>query len=221
VRAILLDAGNTLVELDHVLLARHAGREVAAVRTAEHRARRILDLELGVPGRSTEAPDTLDRYLGLVFAELGLTSGWLPLLAMRRRLWTVPVPGASHVLTRLRRRGYRLGVVSNSDGSIAGVLAGLGLARHLEVIVDSGTVEVEKPDPAIFTFALDHLRLPADQVLYVGDLFHVDAVGACAAGLHAAIVDPAGNRSELEVPRLQGGIADLLALPLPLADGLA
>jgi hypothetical protein len=51
----------------------------------------------------------------------------------------------------------------------------------------------------------------------VGDLFHADVVGACAAGVHAALLDPFGDWEELDCEML----SDLPALAerLPAARG--
>jgi putative hydrolase of the HAD superfamily len=83
-------------------------------------------------------------------------------------------------------------VVSNADGRIAHALERAGLADLLEVIVDSGVVGVEKPDPAIFAHALEPLGLAASQTWYLGDTVHYDAAAAEAAGMTSWIIDHGG-----------------------------
>ncbi len=73
---------------------------------------------------------------------------------------------------------------------MAQALDSAGLGEHFEVVVDSKLAGVEKPDPRIFSFAIEALGLRPDEVLYIGDIYEVDVVGAEAAGLHAALVDP-------------------------------
>jgi HAD superfamily hydrolase (TIGR01549 family) len=211
-RGILFDAGNTLVQLDHDLLGQRAGVVPDRVRAAELRARIELDAHLGRGGGSTESRGFLTRYLSLIWQELGQTRGWEPLVAERHRLWTRADPEAAPVLTALARDArLQLGVVSNSDGTLAELLGRLELDRHLRVIIDSGCVGMEKPDPAIFELALDRLGLPAAAVWYVGDLYHVDVVGAARAGLQPILLDPAGLRPSLEVPCIRS-LAALLEL---------
>jgi putative hydrolase of the HAD superfamily len=44
-------------------------------------------------------------------------------------------------------------------------------------------VGIEKPDRRIFDLALDRLGLDADEVVYVGDSWEIDVVGARNAGI--------------------------------------
>ena len=61
------------------------------------------------------------------------------------------------------------------------------------VVVDSAVVGVAKPDPAIFSIALDAIGVPASRtVLYVGDSLRYDVAGAVAAGLQPVHLDPHG-----------------------------
>ena len=212
-RGILLDAGNTLVGLDLDLLGRQAGAAPALVRQAELRARLELDRHLGSSLDSTESRSALTLYLSLIWRELGRSGGWEALVEERHRLWTQADPEASLVLADLAQRGFQLGVISNSDGTIEALLGELGLDRHLEVIVDSGCVGVEKPDPAIFDVGLARLGLPAGEVMYVGDLYHVDVIGAAAAGLQPVLMDPTGLRPPLGIPciRSLSGLLELVS----------
>jgi putative hydrolase of the HAD superfamily len=202
VRAIFFDAGNTLVHMDYDAIARALAREGVAtsgveVRRAEWRARVRLDASLG-PGASTEHPDTGDRYLAFLLDELGVRSATTvaALTAWRRGynrpqgLWTVAEESAEAALTLTRRTGLAAAVISNSNGTIAGLLAGLGLGRHLDFVIDSFEVGVEKPDARIFQIALARAGLQPEQAAYVGDLYSVDVLGARAAGLPAVLMDP-------------------------------
>ena len=51
----------------------------------------------------------------------------------------------------------------------------------------------EKPDPRIFQAALEPLGIAPEGVLYVGDIYEVDVVGARRAGMDVVLLDPAGN----------------------------
>ncbi|MFP3948167.1 MAG: HAD family hydrolase, partial [Longimicrobiales bacterium] len=84
---------------------------------------------------------------------------------------------------------------------VMALMESVGLRHHFEFVLDSGTVGVEKPDPAIFRLAVDNLDLEPEECLYVGDLFPVDVVGARRAGLRALLVDPFGRMDE-EVDRI-------------------
>ena len=133
-RAIFFDAGNTLIHMDfEAIAAALAGQGVAAtadeVQRAEWRARVRLDATLQ-PGASTEHPDTGDRYLAFVLDELGVHSpATRSALATWRRsynppngLWTVLDPQAEVALALARRAGLAAAVISNSNGSVDGIL---------------------------------------------------------------------------------------------------
>jgi putative hydrolase of the HAD superfamily len=64
------------------------------------------------------------------------------------------------------------------------------------VVIDSTVVGIEKPDPRIFTFALDALGVSAEDaagVVHVGDTIFADVRGARAAGLRPLHLDPYGD----------------------------
>jgi putative hydrolase of the HAD superfamily len=132
-------------------------------------------------------------------------------------VWTQPVSTARLVLAELYERGVPIGVVSNSGGQAAEHLELLGICRvdgeqhagtsgkdagvPVRCVVDSFVVGVEKPDPAIFSFALDALGLPAStRIAYVGDTVTADVRGARAAGLTPLLYDPHGFHRERPVP---------------------
>jgi putative hydrolase of the HAD superfamily len=202
VRAIFFDAGNTLIRMDYPVIVAELARLGAPVtlgdlERAEWRARVRLDASFA-PGASTEHPDTGERYLRLILDELGVRDATIQsaLSAWRRGynapmgFWTQMEPEADLALKHARERGLRTAVISNSNGTVADILAHLGLARDLEFIIDSFNVGVEKPDPRIFRIALDRAGLAPSEAVYVGDLYSIDVVGARAAGMRAILMDP-------------------------------
>lgn len=212
-RAVFLDAGNTLVGLDYEVITErvradgHHHLTVSDVRTAEQRARARLDPHLAA-ARSTETLDTFRLYLRYTLDGLGIP--WDPAaerLADDLRaakppygLWSTLVPEAPAVLDRLRRRGLRLAVVSNSNGTVGDILRMVGLAGYLDAIMDSGLVGVEKPHPKIFETAAAAVGVRTDEAVHVGDLYSVDVVGARAAGCRAILLDPAGVWWDADCP---------------------
>lgn len=203
-RAILFDAGNTLLQMNYPAIAGYlAGRghavSVAAVRDAELRARVRLDGDLA-SGASTESRDTHGRYLRYVLLHLGIADeGEVQAIARWRRdfnppvgLWNRADPEARAALRLVKEAGLIAGVISNSNGSVRSVLEETQLARDLDLIIDSAVVGVEKPDERIFRLALERAGVPPGAALYIGDLYSVDVVGARRAGLGAVLLDPRG-----------------------------
>ena len=236
IRCVLFDAGNTLLHLDYAAIAaviERQGCKVSAldVRRAEYAAKAFIDERLGPhgdPPRSLEAilwqADHPERrsYFATVCHALGVpgdrTGRIVAELSQQNRqncLWRVVEDDTPSVLGTLQDRGYRLGVVSNSDGRIEAELTRWGLRRFLDVVVDSHVVGVEKPHPAIFEQALAAFSSRPSAAVYVGDVFGVDVLGARRAGLHPVLIDPLGcYPGEVDCPRI-GKLSELSVL-LPL-----
>jgi len=116
-------------------------------------------------------------------------------------------------LRRFRAAGLRLVVVSNANGRMRTALERMGLAPHVDLVVDSHEEGVEKPDPRIFAHALARIGARADRTLHVGDLYHTDVVGARRAGLRAVLLDLAGLYHDHDCERVASlaELADRLA----------
>ena len=102
----------------------------------------------------------------------------------------------------LRARGKTLGLISNWDARLDGILRDLGLTRRLDSVVISHQVGAEKPAPAIFRRAVELCGLAPGLALHVGDSYEEDVVGARAAGMQAVWLcrDGATSRTEADVP---------------------
>ena len=86
------------------------------------------------------------------------------------------------LLARLHKR-YRLGLVSNFYGNLAGVCAEAGIAAHFDVIVDSTRVGFTKPDARIFGHAAAALGVDPAHVTFIGDSPTRDMAGARLVGM--------------------------------------
>ena len=206
-RAVFFDAGNTLLRMDCAAIARQVRRyrpgvTAADVRRAEWRARVRLDAEVLAPGAvSTESRATGDRYLRLIAQQLGVTDdaslvaldAWRQSYNVPVGVWGVADPRASAALAAVRAAGVGAAVISNSNGSVRSILESLGLTHHLDFVLDSFEVGVEKPDPRIFQLALERSGLRPEEAVYIGDLYSVDVLGARAVGMEAVLLDPGGS----------------------------
>jgi HAD superfamily hydrolase (TIGR01509 family) len=202
IRAILFDLGNTLLFLDYERIAAGvapvAGVPLSAAALASHAEAAALEMERG---SATDAErgrlflDALFRLAGVPAKKAADVRSALRRLHAERHLWSGLSRGTEATLQRLKRAGVRLGVVSNSDGRAEEALIASGLRDAFEVVVDSAIAGVEKPDPRIFLGALAALDVAPEDALYVGDLYEVDVAGARAAGMTAALVDPAGRHA--------------------------
>lgn len=212
-KAVLFDAGNTVILINYRVVAGALAAEgfdvkEAPVREAEYRARVRIDPILA-QRKSTEAPEIFKTYVRFVFEGVGVEWGAAAERAFdaiadynrRQNLWNRPHPQAGEVLGALRRRGLAIGMISNSDGSIERIVTEGGLRPYFNFVLDSRVVGVEKPDPGIFLMALDRAGVAPGEALYIGDLYSVDVLGARAAGLDAILLDPAGLWGHVDCPR--------------------
>lgn len=95
----------------------------------------------------------------------------------------------SPVLGDLRRRGLKLGIVSNWDTRLRKICAGLGVDRLVDFIVISAEAGVRKPDPRIFEEALRRAQVRAEETIHVGDLPDEDIEGARRAGIRGVLIE--------------------------------
>lgn len=198
---VLLDAGNTILEIDYEVVGRALGVDAATARRAEHEARVRLD----TPSVIERTDDAVRWWTFFSFiaegcgvrdrAAIAEALKALGLFHAEHNLWSVPPAGVHDVLGRLRR-DHRLGVVSNATSPVRPLLERLGLAGYFETITDSVTVGVEKPDPRIFLAACGAMGVEPEACVYVGDIYHVDVLGARAAGMTGVLLDPTGRRTE-------------------------
>ncbi|MBI1723922.1 MAG: HAD-IA family hydrolase [Gemmatimonadetes bacterium] len=201
-RAILFDAGGTLIHIDYARVAGVVERAVdRALRLdgfveAEYAGRAAVEAAMAKNGGASDATRWTIHFAAMLGA-LGLTEDEFQVVApeiarehRRRNLWSNPLPGTAEGLAALNRRGLIVGCVSNADGAVDRLLERVGLLGALRFVVDSGKVGIEKPDPRIFEIALKLAGLPAAEVVYVGDLYPVDVVGARRAGLIPVLLDP-------------------------------
>lgn len=81
-----------------------------------------------------------------------------------------PVAGASEVIKELKRKGYRLGVVSSgSECRVGREVSELGLAGFFEVVVCNEQMESKKPHPEGLETAMRALGCTAEVSCYIGD----------------------------------------------------
>ena len=90
------------------------------------------------------------------------------------------------MLEALRKRGLKLGLVSNAldpPGRLHRELADSGIAERIDYAVFAAEVGRRKPDREIFERALDALGVSPDSALFVGDRLDEDVRGAAELGM--------------------------------------
>ncbi|HTV55576.1 MAG TPA: HAD family hydrolase [Terriglobia bacterium] len=219
IRAVLFDAGNTLVfprieEVVRQLTELGYAATPEDFYEAERIGKRKLDDWLWPLLRRGDIPRSADyyywtAYLHALAVRVGVpeekryaVSSEIAGSFKQISIWSRVLPETPACLEALRNHGFLLGVVSNSLGLIEAQLRSVGLAGHFQFILDSHYVGVEKPHPEIFQLAIERCGCLASEAVFVGDLYSTDVGGAQSAGLHGVLMDCVGAYPEAAVPRI-------------------
>jgi pyrophosphatase PpaX len=208
-RTVLFDLDGTLIDSGAMILAsfRHATQTVLA--------REIPDEELAAfvgGGHITEHMKALDP-------------GRADELVRVYREHNEPLhdeleafDGVEEVLTRLRREGRKLGVVTaKRRRTVDLAFAVLPIERYFDVVVTTESTERGKPDPDPVLHALSELGATPDEAAFVGDSPYDVAAGA-AAGVFTVGVSWGGLHPEQSL--LDEGADVIVHSPRELLDVL-
>lgn len=210
-KLLLLDAGNTVVFLDHAAVAEAARDEGVkldgeTLLRAEPAAKRRYEAALQ-SGVSHEGGWHL--FMRTLFEAAGVAEQLAERAARAARrfhdefnLWRKVPDDLPDALARAHKAGVRTAIVSNSEGMLHDLLERVGVLHLFELVVDSHFEGVRKPDPEIFRRTLTRCQVAAEDALYAGDIPQVDVDGARAAGMDAVLIDPFNHYADYrDAPR--------------------
>jgi putative hydrolase of the HAD superfamily len=205
VDAVILDVGGVFLVPHYETVAEALkpwgiALDAPAAERAHYFGARALDV-------ASDDEDDLRRAYYFGYAEgAGVPAEARPSAAERIRagwtmsnldVWRQQVNGSVDGLRQLAVAGLKLGIISNSDGSVEEQLrrgeicqVGEGLGVPVLAIVDSGVVGVSKPQVDIFRHALEPIGVVPERAVYVGDTIRYDVQGARAAGMLPVHFDP-------------------------------
>jgi putative hydrolase of the HAD superfamily len=219
---IFLDAGGVLVfpnwtRIADALARRGVAVDAAALAAAEPHAKKQIDT--GEIIRATNDTTRGWTYFKLVLTCAGVTLSDATTEALAElhayhqahNLWESMPADVPATLAVFRARGLRLVVVSNANGTLNRAFDRIGLAPLVDVVFDSFVEGVEKPDPRFFQIALERSGASASSTIHVGDIYHVDVVGARAAGITPVLVDAVNLYADADCARI-ARLAELPAL---------
>ncbi|MFQ5652044.1 MAG: YjjG family noncanonical pyrimidine nucleotidase [bacterium] len=161
-------------------------------------------------GQITADELKLERFK-LVFDELNLRELHLANASERYLQFYLKqpfyLPGSEEILKYLKPE-YDLGILSNGFAEIQHVkLNHGGLEAFFKYRVYSENVGALKPSPLIFAAAKELTGRSQHEIVYVGDVYESDVLGARAAGWHAIWFNPdrqvvAGSKADAEIATL-------------------
>lgn len=97
-----------------------------------------------------------------------------------------------NALDLISSTGIQMALLSNWAPTLPQYCEELGVARYFRFILASEGIGIAKPNPAAFHFAVRKTGLSLSQVMYIGDNYYIDYVGATHAGLCALLIDDKG-----------------------------
>ena len=229
IRAILYDAGRTLVrprpDLPEIweFLERQLGVDLAREREMPD-VGHFFYARLGQDGMGAYDSDERARsfwtsyYVG-VLEEAGVDLPEEELVGAGNAVYDwyqqpeqwEPYPEVLEALDRAHDRGLTQGVVSDWGTELVQLLHAHQVTRHLDFVVASAAVGTAKPHPDIFRYALARADLKPSDVLYVGDSYVSDVLGARTVGIAGVLLDRDGKAPSLDCP-VVGSLLDVLDL---------
>lgn len=91
---------------------------------------------------------------------------------------------SQNVHSVLSKLSNKLSLVAITNGNVD--LQSIGIEQYFSACFKASVDWLMKPDKAMFDAAQQHLAMPADNILHVGDNLHKDVYGAIDAGYQAA-----------------------------------
>ena len=205
IKAVLFDMGNTLIEYDYespeevfhrILLSLSIPKSLDDIKEAFLSAKNeAKDVGLLSSFGDIACEEYWNLWDSLVLKHLGIKEH-VKLGELVQSMWFSFVdctfyPEVKAVLLELRRRGLKVGLISNGyEEEIVFVVEKAGLEKAVfDIIVGVDTTKKTKPDPDIFKYAIDKLGVKPEETIFVGDNVEVDYEGAENAGVHALLID--------------------------------
>ena len=193
VRAVVFDYFGTLTPT----LARVASAvdqpEIAAILGVDREALKNWWAS-SYPDRSTGHTGTGIETMRLLARTLGGDDGDDAVQAAQRlRLDTYarmaqPRENAAEVLTALRAKGLRIGLLSDCSAELPELWPDLPLAELVDEPVFSALVGQRKPHRAMYTTVCERLDVEPAECLYVGDGGSNELTGATGFGMRAVLI---------------------------------
>ncbi|MBQ7638175.1 MAG: HAD family hydrolase [Clostridia bacterium] len=183
-----------IFDLDHTLFDRHATLRaiVPALRRAFSVDETRTDDEIAAIWQYADDNFILDgwSYIFACLVENGVFTSPASYEQYRSFVYenfaktAVPFDYALPMLTRLKEKGYKIGLITNGQHALQyKKLKLIGLSYIFDEIIVSGDYMVEKPSKEIFLLMCEKLSLEPGECVYVGDNRKNDVDGAAGAGM--------------------------------------
>jgi len=168
-----------LFDLDHTLTDRVRSMELVAARLSRKFASRLEASSAQVRDCMLKADQNGYRPKEDFFQELIETLSWnhRPTIDELASFWFKYFPrctaervGAIAAIHHCRSRGAKVGVVTNGSTMMQNAkIDALKIRPLLSCLIVSETVGIKKPDARIYQIAMEQLRIPPFETVFIGD----------------------------------------------------
>ncbi len=113
----------------------------------------------------------------------------------KNMLLAKPFAETVEVIENLRKKGYKIALVSNTEPfSVEPIIDKFDLRKHFNIIMLSYETGMLKTNPEMFHLVLRKLKVKPDEAVMVGDSIESDILSAEKTGIRAILVDRRGNK---------------------------
>lgn len=105
----------------------------------------------------------------------------------------VPAAGALDVISELRHRGFRIGLITVCSDDVPALWPETPFQGLFDAEVFSCSVGLRKPDPRIYELACERLGVRPEEAVFVGDGANDELAGAERVGMTAVLLERPGE----------------------------
>jgi putative hydrolase of the HAD superfamily len=109
------------------------------------------------------------------------------------RVGLTPRPDAEATIEEVKRRGFKVGLVTECSDDVPVLWPELALARHFDAAVYTCEVGQRKPAPVLYDLVCEQLGVEAAECVYVGDGGGYELAGARKAGMRPILILAPGH----------------------------
>lgn len=112
----------------------------------------------------------------------------------KNELLAKPFLETIEVLEKLKKKGIKVALISDSTPTIKRVVEKFGLADYFDEMMFSFDTGLLKTDPEMYHKLVEKLGVKPDEVVVIGDSIPTDIIGAKNAGLKTILLDRRNKR---------------------------
>lgn len=198
-KAVLFDLGGTLIKTAEIPEIFRQILEIYGVKVTANQiieAHKVTQNKVdAVEGQLKMGKQFWDKWDQTVVENIGIQKNSRFLGEKISELWwdyadLALYPDVEETLSILKSKGIKIGIITNGFRyDYEQILEKLDLSDYFEVVVGADTCNCGKPDIEIFLYTVDKLGLEPGEVVFVGNEYRYDYIGAMRAGLKPLLVD--------------------------------